>query len=118
MNESAKYSLLSATPAVTIASLEGYVNFDTADEIYAFIQDSLKVHSSKSLILEVSNIEYVSSAGIGVLMALQEQIQDAGGSIAIVNAQESLVHILGLVGVMEYFLFCETVEDAAKKLSA
>lgn len=117
MNESAKYSLLSATPAATVVSLEGYVNFDTADEIYAFIQDSLKVHSSKNLVLEVSNTEYVSSAGIGVLMALQEQIQDAGGRVAMVNAQESLGHILGLVGATEYFLFCETVEDAAKKLS-
>lgn len=118
MNETANYSLLSATPEFAAIALEGYVNFDTADGMYAFIQSAVNAHSSKNLVLEVSNVEYVSSAGIGVFMALQEQVHEAGGCVVIVNAQESLLHILGLVGAMEYFHFCETVEEAAQRLSS
>ncbi len=117
MNETANYSLLSATPDCAVISLEGYVNFDTAEEIYAFIQAQLEAHSAKNLVLEVSAVEYVSSAGIGVFMALQEQLHASNGRVAMVNAPESLLHILKLVGAMEYFTLSESVEDAERKLA-
>mgnify|MGYP002783586218 CR=1 FL=1 len=115
MNETAKYSLLAATTDAAVISLEGYVNYDTADEIYSFIQAQLSAHSSKHLVLDVSGVEYASSAGIGVFMALQEQLQQHAGRVVMVNIQESLLHVLKLVGATEYFLFCETVEVALKQ---
>ncbi|MFY7998283.1 MAG: STAS domain-containing protein [Candidatus Kapaibacteriota bacterium] len=118
MNETAQYSLLSANTDATVVALEGYVNFDTADEIYTFIQRQIKAHSSRNLVVEVSNVEYVSSAGIGVFMALQEEVREHGGRVAMVNVQESLLHILNLVGAKEYFLLCETIEDAESRLGA
>lgn len=112
MNETANCTLITANKTAAIASIEGYINFDTSEEVYIFITSVLDEHGSRFLILDASRVEYVSSAGIGVFMSLQDRMEGVNGSIILVGVQEAFRHVLELVGAVEYFVFCPTMQAA------
>jgi anti-anti-sigma factor len=104
--------LLTANTHTTAISIKGSVNFDTFEEIYAFISKILDEYGSRFLILDTSRVEYVSGAGVRGFMSLQDRMKAINGAIVLVDIQEALRRVLGLVGAMEYFILCPSLQDA------
>ena len=112
MIEELHIRLLSASTSVAQIELGGFLNLDTSETLYDTIHDILSANAPKSLIFYVSNVKYVSSAGVGVFMSLYEQIEANGGKIAFVGLSDSFRRVLNLLGFHQYFGDC-TDEQAA-----
>ena len=72
--------------ATTAPSLEKTVNEDIGD--------------SKNLIIDLSGLEYISSAGLRVLLSMQKKIQQKG-SLKVVNAGENIMEVFKITGFVD-----------------
>lgn len=85
-----------------------------AHEMADTISD-LKEQGYIFVILDVAELEFLSSAGVGSFLGLVENFREAGGDIVICNAWEKIIHILEILDLKEY-LTIKTTEDEAKQL--
>ena len=63
-----------------------------ADKLYEILGDT------KELIFDFSGLEYTSSAGLRVLLAMQQKMDERGGSMKVININESIRQVFDLVG--------------------
>ena len=64
------------------------------------------------LILNFSNLEYISSAGLGVLMGLIEEVRSQSGDMKLIKVPEKIYHVLDLLGFPIVFEVLPQLQDA------
>lgn len=57
----------------------------------------------KRLVLDLSRIEFMDSAGLGLLMGRYRLMRELGGVMAIENANRRIMKILSLAGMERFF---------------
>lgn len=66
------------------------------------------------IIVELSQLQYISSAGLNVLMQFIDEIRQHEGDIKITNALPSVYRIFDLVGYTHLYEFYDRKEEALK----
>ncbi|MEG2045019.1 MAG: STAS domain-containing protein [Clostridia bacterium] len=82
---------------LTIA-LSGRLDTTTAPELEATLKESLE--GVTSLILELSDLEYISSAGLRVLLSAQK-IMMKQGKMVIRNANDTIIEVFEITGFID-----------------
>lgn len=54
---------------------------------------------TRNVVLDMKELEYISSAGIGVLIATLKRLRDAGGNLKIRNAPPRILNLFQLAGL-------------------
>ena len=80
---------------VTILKLEGRLDTTTAPELEKTIND--EDEALKNLVLDFSGVDYISSAGLRVLLAAQKKM-NVQGSMELVNVNEAVMDIFEMTG--------------------
>lgn len=83
---------------VTIA-LTGKLNTITASEFGKALGGALK--DAKELILDFAGLEYISSAGLRVILEAY-QIMTAQGSMKIINVNDEIMEIFSMTGFLSF----------------
>lgn len=78
--------------------VEGWLDASTAPELEQAVKGSLK--DIKELILDFVGLEYISSAGLRVLLSLQK-IMNAQGKMVIRNVKQDVKNILEITGFLD-----------------
>ena len=79
---------------LTVA-LEGRLDTVTAPELEAELTSSLD--GVEELVLDMQNLEYISSAGLRVLLSAQKNMSSKG-SMKLINVNETVMEILEVTG--------------------
>lgn len=79
----------------TILELTGRLDTTTAPILEKTIDECLK--QTKNLVLEFKNLEYISSAGLRVLLITQKKINKKG-SMKVRNVSETIMDIFEMTG--------------------
>ena len=80
---------------VTVLKIEGRLDTTTAPELEKAINDEGK--ALKNLVLDFKNVDYISSAGLRVLLTAQKKM-NAQGHMELVNVSESVMDIFEMTG--------------------
>ena len=88
--------------------LEGELNSYNADGVEKEIESALKDKKFKSLILNVENLRYISSAGLRIVLKLKQKYDD----VTIVDASLEVYDVLQMTG----FTNIMTVKKALKRV--
>lgn len=80
-------------------------------------QSIVRADTSRSLIIDFSNVPYVDSAGIGALVGAYVTRQNGGRSLALVGVSERIHNALKVTRVEQFFRFFDSV-SAAEETSA
>ena len=88
VNKNLKADALSVT-------VEGRIDTTTAPELEKEIKDSLD--GVKSLVLDFEKVEYVSSAGLRVLLSTQK-IMNKQGEMKLINVNSDIMEIFEVTG--------------------
>ena len=80
---------------VTILKLEGRLDTTTAPELEKTIND--EGDALKNLVLDFKAVNYISSAGLRVLLTAQKKMSKQG-SMELVNVSEDVMDILEMTG--------------------
>ena len=79
----------------TIIEVAGRLDTITAPALDKTINDDIA--DTKNLVLDLKGLEYISSAGLRVLLAAQKKIQKVG-SMQVTNVCESVMDVLEMTG--------------------
>ncbi len=94
-----------------IASLSGYV--DTYNSTF-FQKQLMKILDGSffKLILDCSELQYVSTTGVGVFADTAHAVQTSGGDFVLVNLKSQVYEVFQILGFSQYFIFKDTIKDA------
>ena len=101
-------------PEQRILRLEGALVMTTMFEFQAMV----RADSSRSLIIDFTNVRYVDSAGIGALVGAYVTRQHGGRSLALVGVSERIHNALQVTRVEQFFRFFDSVGAAESATSA
>jgi len=79
---------------------KGRVDSNTADTLLEKLEDALK-NGNKSIILNMTQVDYLSSVGIRVIMKVYKQAIEAGSTFKIDRPSEIVRNVLGMVALKE-----------------
>jgi anti-sigma B factor antagonist len=97
---------------VHIASLSGQLDAHTAPDLEKYLEHTIRTEGKKKVVLDFASLEYISSAGLGVLMGFIEDTREAGGDIKLAAVPEKIYHVLDLLGFPVVFSIVPTVAEA------
>ncbi len=107
-----------AGASITIIALSGQLDAHTAPEFERFLEDVVRDDGKRRLVLDFHGMEYISSAGLGVLMGLIEEVRAAGGDMKLAALPEKIYHVLDLLGFPMVFQIFPTIVEAEAAFQA
>ena len=109
--------LTNSSPNVVAIELAGQLDAHTANEFERFLERTVRNEGQHRIVFDFQKLDYISSAGLGVLMGLIEEVRAAGGDIKLANLPERIYHILDLLGFPLVFQIFATVPEAEASFS-
>ena len=83
------------TAAETVIEVAGRLDTTTAPVLDKTINEDIE--GTKNLILDIKNLEYISSAGLRVLLGAQKKMLKIG-SMKVTNVCEAVMEVLEMTG--------------------
>jgi anti-sigma B factor antagonist len=85
-----------------------------AHNVERFEKELLKLMGNNQVNLAVNckDLNYISSAGMGIIMGYLDEIREKGGDIKLCNVNERVYEIFDLVGFTEIYHFLEDEQAA------
>ncbi|HHY82350.1 MAG TPA: anti-sigma F factor antagonist [Clostridiales bacterium] len=97
---------------ILIVRLEGELDHHHAEEIRKSLDELLEDSSIRHLILDLRNLNFMDSSGIGVFIGRYKTISKRGGQVCITNVNPQLARILDVSGLYRILKVYNTVEQA------
>jgi anti-sigma B factor antagonist len=100
---------------VSIATLVGEIDAVSA----AIVQEKvlpLSVPSCK-IILDMTNVAYMSSAGLRMLLSVYRHISGNQGKVILVGLSDELKDTMSMTGFLSYFIVQDTLETGLDAMS-
>lgn len=98
-----KISIKEAAEAIN-ATLEGRLDTAASSQFSKDMQPLLD-NAGKHIILDCKNLEFISSSGLRLFLALRKATIAANGKVTILNVQESIKQVFVLTGFYSLFEF-------------
>jgi anti-anti-sigma factor len=98
--------------SIPIIALQGRFDGLAASEFDTKIRDISKTH--QMIILDFSQVAYLSSSGIRSLLQLKQQLRARSGDTMLVGVSSFVQQVLRTSGLLAHFPCTETIEEALK----
>ena len=98
MNLNVETKVDGARAAVVVA---GEVDVSNAGTVREAVDELMQNEAIKAIEVDMANVPYIDSTGIGVLVGSAHKAHDTDRTFALVDAQDNVVRILGMLGVDE-----------------
>lgn len=86
--------------AVTLA-VSGYLNTATARDLEHVVDEVLEQDPDTDLTFDFANLDYISSAGLRVLMGSYKSLIPHGGSLKVINSHDSVREVFEITGLTD-----------------
>jgi anti-sigma B factor antagonist len=96
---------------IEIIDISGILDAHTAIELEESINETIQQGIYK-IIISLRNLEYISSAGLGVFMAFIEEIRNKNGDIKFSEMDKKILSIFELLGFNLIFDILSNTEEA------
>ncbi len=87
---------------VGVLSLSGEIDIATKDQVRE-AAEKLIAGGARSLLVDLAEVEYMDSSGLGVLKGLRSQLVEAGGKVGIVSPQSYVKKLFERSGLDQVF---------------
>ncbi len=100
---------------VNVVGLAGDLDGNTAPNVQAQIMP-LALPNTK-MILDMSKVSYMSSAGLRMLLVMYRTIISKSGKVVLVGLSEDIRDTMSMTGFLDFFTYLETLDEGLKNLS-
>jgi anti-sigma B factor antagonist len=76
------------------------------------IIDVVQAEGYRYIILDMSNLQFLSSAGVGSILASVGTARESGGDIILCNISEKILRVLKILDLCEYLTIMSNEESA------
>lgn len=92
-------------------AIAGQLDAHTYPQFKAEIE-SLLAEGENKILLDCQGLEYISSAGLGVLKQARKEFERRGGDLRLVRVPGKITNVLDLLGFSKFVKSYKTLEDA------
>jgi anti-sigma B factor antagonist len=101
----------------SVIELKGYLDAHTAPTLENAFQKLLQDHKF-NIVVNCRDLNYISSAGLGVFMAFIEDVRKNKGDIKLTNMTPKVYNVFDLLGFPILYEIYKDEQEAIKKFSA
>ena len=98
---------------VVVLTLSGEITLDDGDLAFGRWIDDLRARGSLKIIVDLANVTYIDSAGVGMMAAMLKDVRKGGGDIRLLRLNTKGQRLLGVLKLKTTF---ELFDDEAAAL--
>jgi anti-sigma B factor antagonist len=106
---------LSNQSGIIIAEIHGEIDANTAPLIQQKVAPLFTPESQ--LLLNLTHVEYMSSAGLRILLTLHRYATANHCKLVLVGLSEEVADVMAVTGFLNFFTTCNTIEAALTTLN-
>ena len=99
---------------VTVLHIKGFLDAHTAPKFENALQQLIGENRVK-IVVNMDQLDYISSAGLGVIMGFIEEIREKSGDIKMSNLSPKVYRVFDLLGFPALYEIYEKEEEAQSK---
>jgi anti-sigma B factor antagonist len=99
---------------VRVIAIRGYLDAHTAPLFENVVAEELRAGRCR-LVVDCTDLDYISSAGLGVFMTFIDEARQAGGDIKLAAIQPKVYQIFDVLGFPALFDIQASVEQAVAR---
>ena len=103
---------------VTILDLSGKMTLGEGDEMLKQAINTLLAAGNKKLVLNLENVPYIDSAGLGEVVRTHTTVSRQGGSLKLLNLTKRIEDLLSITKLLTVFDTYDSEAEAIKSFSA
>lgn len=101
---------------VSILRINGFLDAHTAPKFEQSIQN-LVAENRNNIIVSMTDLNYISSAGLGVFMGFIEEIREKNGDIKLCGMSPKVFKVFDLLGFPALYEIFDKEEEAIEKFA-
>ena len=94
-------------------TLRGYLDAHTVSDFETFMDKAIEQGTLRYL-MDLSDLNYISSAGIGAIMGLTQRLRRSSGEVILLRPTEKVFRILDKLGFTKIFRLAYSREEAER----
>lgn len=98
-------------PGTYLVKIRGAIDMKTAPEL-EHACERLLVRNDARLLFDFSNVEYINSQGLGVLLQLHKTLSDGGGGVTVAGLSERVKKVFETTGIHKIMNLYDHPQDA------
>ena len=102
---------------VTILDLKGKITLGEGDEVLKDKINSLILQNRKRILLNLEDVPYIDSAGLGEIVRTYTTVSRQGGQLKLVNLTKRITDLLSITKLLTVFETFDVEADALKSFS-
>lgn len=99
---------------INVIDLKGYLDAHTAPDLEKIFQNLIEIQKF-NIVVNCKDLNYISSAGLGVFMAYIEDVRKHNGDIKLSNMSAKVYNVFDLLGFPLLYDITKDEADAIKK---
>lgn len=99
---------------ITVVRVAGYLDAHTFEQLEETISELFGKNQYK-IVVDLSKVEYISSAGAGVFIGALSEAQEHNGNIVLMNPTNNVREVFDLLGLTQIF---QVVDDQKTALAS
>ncbi len=97
---------------IAVLNVQGSVDAHVAPQFDKGLKDLLS--QTKKIIVELSGLDYIATAGLGVLMAAFNEAHSKGGNVIICGITDKIRKVFDTMGFSKVLKLSATLDEAKK----
>jgi anti-anti-sigma factor len=110
--------IIEITRNAAILLISGQIDASSCERVYREISSIQTAHKPRNIVLDVSLVEYISSAGLSMWARLAQELSTGGGRLSLVGMQEWVRRSIDMLGYTSYFDYWESMYPATEAMAA
>ena len=103
---------------VTVLTLSGHLILGDGDLLLKERVDSLVGEGCLDIILNLHDVDFIDSCGLGVVVSRYVSLKKKGGELKVLCPSDRCRRVFGIAGLLNIFQPCESEDDAIRGLLA
>ena len=103
---------------VKVLDLKGKITLGEGDELLKDKVNSLVNQGNKKIVLNLAEVPYIDSAGLGEIVRTYTTVSRQGGSLKLLNLTKRITDLLAITKLLTVFETFDSENDAIRSFSA
>ena len=103
---------------VVVLDLKGKITLGEGDELLKDKVNSLVNQGHKKIVLNLADVPYIDSAGLGEVVRTYTTVSRQGGSLKLLNLTKRITDLLAITKLLTVFETFDTESDAVKSFAS
>lgn len=99
-----------------IIGIKGELDHHTAEYVRQKIDSEILKSTTRNIVFDFSELSFMDSSGIGVIIGRYKNILKLNGKAAVVNISDQIMRILSMSGILKIIPVYKSLDDAVSAL--